>query len=166
MSFTDNSLILCKIIRQAIEKGALRKAVLSKPTDKTLIKAVLSPINLSGESCAQLELFHKDNKATHKNFRLSESFEEELAPMLSQFSQINVLTSLGDCSNVFLPTNERDVFRKVLYGKLALAHFGYSVYFPVNKYLTKILCRRLIFRGYNRSVSHFTVRLYIFTQKL
>ena len=97
MSFTDNSLTLCKIIRQAIEKGALRKAVLSKPTDKALIKAVLSPINLGGESCAQLELFHKDNKATHKNFRLSESFEEELAPIISQFAQINVLTALGDC---------------------------------------------------------------------
>ena len=50
------------------EKNLLKKAVLSKPLDKTLQKTVLTKRVISKKDALQAESFHKDNKATHKNY--------------------------------------------------------------------------------------------------
>ena len=90
---------LCEIITLAASKGALRKAVFSKSTDKTLVKAVVSVISLGGELCLQAEYFHKDNKATHKNASLSGNAQTLLSDMAESFSQVNVITTLGECEH-------------------------------------------------------------------
>ncbi len=88
---------LSDVILLAASKGTLRKAVFSKPADPTLVKAVVSAITVSGVLCLQAEYFHKDNKATHKNASVSDGARELLQDMAKEFSQINALTSEGEC---------------------------------------------------------------------
>lgn len=86
---------LVQIIGLAAERGALKKATLSKPLDKTVVRAVLSVKRISDKRVLQLETFLADNKAVHKNIPLEEV--ETLAPILDGFLQVNVITTAGDC---------------------------------------------------------------------
>ena len=70
---------LCKLIIIASEKGLLKKAVFSKSADKYIVKAVASIRTIGAERCIQAELFHSDNKATHKNFSMSEVDARDLS---------------------------------------------------------------------------------------
>ena len=88
---------LSRLIILAADKKALRKAVFSKPTDKSIVKAVMSPITLGGAPCLQLEYFHSDNKATHKNISLDQDSAPLIETIIGAFCQVNVLTVLGDC---------------------------------------------------------------------
>ena len=73
------------------EKNLLKKAVLSKPNDKSLQKAVLTKRIISQREALQAEAFHKDNKATHKNYFLDGLNENSLAELFSEFKQINLI---------------------------------------------------------------------------
>ena len=90
---------LCRLIIIAANKKLLRKAVFSKPTDKDIIKAVLSCVTIANNDCLQVEYFHKYNKVTHKNIQLSAHTDSlpEVCDMIDAFGQINVLTAVGDC---------------------------------------------------------------------
>ena len=55
---------LIQIITLAAEKGALKKVTLSKPTDKTLLRAVLTVKRIGDRRMFQLERFLADNNAT------------------------------------------------------------------------------------------------------
>ena len=86
---------LCKLIITASEKGLLKKAVFSKSLDKYTVKAVASTRTIGAEKCIQVELFHSDNKATHKNFSATDV--EGLSDFAAGFGQINVISALGEC---------------------------------------------------------------------
>ena len=86
---------ICKLITIASEKGLLKKAVFSKSADKYTPKAVASTRTIGAERCVQVELFHSDNKATHKNFSVSDA--EGLSDFAAGFGQINVISALGEC---------------------------------------------------------------------
>ena len=88
---------LCDVILVAAKKSSLKKAVFSKPADKNIIKAVLTPVLIGGKPYLQAEYFHKDNKATHKNIALSDSALTPLLEMTEAFSQVNVITPVGEC---------------------------------------------------------------------
>ncbi len=88
---------LCDVILVAARKSCLKKAVFSKPADKNIIKAVLTPVLIGGKPYLQAEYFHKDNKATHKNIPLSDSALTPLLEMTEAFSQVNVITPVGEC---------------------------------------------------------------------
>ena len=88
---------LCALILLSIRKNALRRAVFSKPRDKSLQKMVLSLAVVSNRPCLQAEYFHKDNKAKHQNFPLSEDTETTLLKLTEDFSQINLLCIGGEC---------------------------------------------------------------------
>ena len=76
----------------------LKKAIFSKPLDKTVIKANVSLREIGGRLALQTEFFHKDNKATHKNTYFdSDNVLEYLTELSQGFAQINLLTTLGDC---------------------------------------------------------------------
>ena len=85
------------MILLSARKGALRKAVFSKSKDKTIIKAVMSPITLGDNLCLQAEFFHADNKATHKNIPLDDKAVDVIANMVLDFGQVNVISSVGEC---------------------------------------------------------------------
>ena len=86
---------LIQIITLAAERGALKKVTLSKPTDKTLLRAVLTVKRIGDKRMFQLERFLTDNKATHKNFSLED--KDTLSSLLDGFLQVNVITTAGDC---------------------------------------------------------------------
>lgn len=88
---------LADIIVSAARKNALRKAVFSKPDDKSLQKAVMSVKMLGGAPCLQLEYFRTDNKATHRNIPLGDASAPLILEIIGAFSQINVLSPLGEC---------------------------------------------------------------------
>ena len=81
----------------AADKRLLKKAVCSKPFDKTLQKTVITLKSIGGSPALQAELFHKDNKVTHKNFPLAALSENELSEFLSAYMQINIICSVADC---------------------------------------------------------------------
>ena len=89
---------LAELIVRSANLGALKKAVFSKPQDKALIRAVLTLRQINGRRALQFESFHADNKATHKNLFLDDSSVlAELVSFSGGFSQINLLTTAGDC---------------------------------------------------------------------
>ncbi len=110
---------LCTLIITASQKHLLRKAVLSKPSDVTLQKAVITEKIISSRPSLQIEFFHKDNKVTHKNLSFDLLDAETLYQLSQGFSQINLLTVVGDteyrCSNSGNATliNDKKLERKL-----------------------------------------------------
>ena len=91
----QNASLLLRLIEKSAATETLKKAVFSKSTGGETVKAVVSLKNISGETLLQIESFHKDNKAKHKNVRLDEA--EPILDLIGSFSQINLLTTAGDC---------------------------------------------------------------------
>ena len=54
------------VIIKSAEKRLLKKAVLSKPTESTVTRTVITLKNISGHDMLQMEQFCSDNKALHK----------------------------------------------------------------------------------------------------
>ena len=93
----EKILKISSLILLSAEKNVLKKAILSKPLDKTIQKTVLTKRIISKKDALQAETFHKDNKATHKNIFLDTVDSVALAELLSEFKQINLITALGEC---------------------------------------------------------------------
>ena len=93
----EKILKISSLILLSAEKNVLKKAILSKPLDKTIQKTVLTKRIISKKDALQAETFHKDNKATHKNLFLNTVDSVALAELLSEFKQINLITALGEC---------------------------------------------------------------------
>ncbi|MBE6596718.1 MAG: SAM-dependent methyltransferase [Ruminococcaceae bacterium] len=96
MNTNENAKSLGELILLAAQKKALKKAVFSKPTDKTVLKMVITLRNIGSQETLQAEYFHTDNKAKHKNIPLAEAYDE-FQTIIPAFSQINLLTTAGDC---------------------------------------------------------------------
>ena len=95
---TDEKLIkISSLILLSAEKSLLKKAILSKPLDKTIQKTVLTKRQISKKDALQAETFHKDNKATHKNLFLNELNTDIFCALLCEYNQINLITSVGEC---------------------------------------------------------------------
>lgn len=87
---------LATLIALAADKGVLKRVALSKPQDAGIVRAVITQRMIGGRPMLQLESFHKDNKAKHRNF---EANDATLADELARYGQVNVLTTIagGDC---------------------------------------------------------------------
>ena len=83
-----------KLVSLCGEKKALKKAVLSKPDDKAIIKIVITRKVIGGKDVLQCEKFTADNKAYHQN--ISPSDIDALALLIKDFSQINLISTVGD----------------------------------------------------------------------
>ena len=83
------------LISAAAEKGAIKKAVLSKSTNAATVKCTLTLRRVSGKTVLQAETFCADNKALHENITPNDT--ERLLILASAWGQINLLTTLGDC---------------------------------------------------------------------
>lgn len=93
----EKLLKISSLILLSAEKNLLKKAILSKPTVKSIQKTVLTKRIISKRNALQAETFHKDNKATHKNLFLDETTENSLCELLCDFKQINLITPIGEC---------------------------------------------------------------------
>ena len=83
------------LILSAAQKGALKKAVLSKPTDAANVKCTLTLRLVGGKTVLQAETLRADNKAMHENIAPDDA--NRLLEVVSSWAQINLLTTLGDC---------------------------------------------------------------------
>ena len=81
----------------AAKKNILKKLVFSKPSDKTIIKMVITPKAIGGKGVLQAEYFHKDNKVTHKNIVIDEKTSDALFELSEAFSQINLICNGCEC---------------------------------------------------------------------
>ena len=88
---------LAQLIVFASNKRKLRKAIFSKPQDKSLLKAVLTLKGSSQKNYLQIEFFHKDNKVTHKNLPCDDSAVSALFDFSADYAQINLICSVGEC---------------------------------------------------------------------
>ncbi len=86
---------LSDLVVIAFNKKALKKIILSKPHAVDEIKSVITSKIITSNMVLQLETFSKDNKAYHRNIR--ENFKKELLRIFRNYSQINVITTVGDC---------------------------------------------------------------------
>lgn len=96
IELTDkNALSLLRLIEKSAQTETLKKAVFSKPAGDEIVKANVTLKAVRGETVLQIESFHSDNKAKHKNIKIGEN--EELSALIDSFSQINLITTAGDC---------------------------------------------------------------------
>ncbi len=86
---------IVELISAAAEKGALKKAVLSKSADAASVKCTLTLRLVGGKTVLQAETLRSDNKALHENIALNDLLR--LGEIASPWAQINLLTTLGDC---------------------------------------------------------------------
>lgn len=87
----------CELILLSTEKSVLKKAVLSKPQDKSIIKTVVSPKLIKNEVHLQAESFMKDGKALHRNISTTNDAISLLREITEDFFQINIITTEGEC---------------------------------------------------------------------
>lgn len=87
----------CSALLCAGENQVLKKAVLSKSKDKSIVKTVLTLKSISGRICLQAESFFSDNKAKHENIALEDGAHARLCEMLESYLQANLITTLGEC---------------------------------------------------------------------
>ena len=84
-----------ELISAAAQNGTLKRAVLSKPDDRATVKCVITLRKIGKSIAAQAETFRADNKALHENIPLDGI--ARLTELISGFSQVNLLTTVGDC---------------------------------------------------------------------
>ena len=90
-------LSLGELIVSAQKHAVLRKAIFSKPADKSVKRAVLTPRLIGGKTVLQLETFTADNKALHRNLDpTSEDCTSTLVSLATDYAQINVITTAGE----------------------------------------------------------------------
>ena len=84
------------LISYIIENRILKKLVLSKSTDKEILRTTGRLIEIKGEVYLALESFMADGKAIQKNFPEKEAAEKlcELIPL--EYKQVNIITTQGD----------------------------------------------------------------------
>jgi hypothetical protein len=97
MERNENLLKICELILLSASARKLKKAVFSKPSDKTILRSVITLRAIGGKAALQAELFHKDNKVTHKNFSLESTTTNTLAEFAHDYMQINLICEGADC---------------------------------------------------------------------
>ena len=85
---------LTELISLAATKRFLKKAVLSKPADKDILRAVATLFEKSGEVFLQIETFKKDGKALHKNILPSDT--DALCAVIAGYAQVNLIGDGAD----------------------------------------------------------------------
>ena len=85
---------LISSLNTAINGATLKKLVLSRPSDKTVIRTEGRIYNKDG-IFLQLETFKTDGKALHVNVPSSEA-AERVSAMLGEYRQLNLITTGGD----------------------------------------------------------------------
>lgn len=88
---------LKEIIKNVIDKRILQKMTLSKPTDKSIIRATARLIEIKGELNLALETFYTDGKAIQKNYPASLAPDHIASLIPESFKELNIMTTGGNC---------------------------------------------------------------------
>ena len=97
-----------EILSQVIENQSLTKLTLSKPTDKTVLRATGRLTQIKGELYVTLERFYTDGKARHENIPAQQAAGALAALIPEQFREMNILTTGGGMPGADLEIGESD----------------------------------------------------------
>ena len=121
---------LASLTMLAASSEALKKLVLTEPTDKDTLRAVGTLRLIGGKLCLQMERFTRDGKARHENIPASVEGEAQLALYLADFARANLLTAVGDTElrrnkrGEFLLLGAEKLRRKLTNGHTATVEIG------------------------------------------
>lgn len=87
-----------KIIQQVTDDRTMKKIVLSRPSDRTIIKTTASFFEKSGQLFIQFETLHTDGKATHINISAPEAADYTESIFKENYSQADIITTGGSCT--------------------------------------------------------------------
>ncbi len=87
---------LSSLVELANKSRTLKKLVFSKPVDKSIVKVVCELHKIGENVVFQAQTHQKDNKVIYKNYNTAD-FIRDLPAFCAGFSQINLITSLGEC---------------------------------------------------------------------
>ncbi|MBQ9098988.1 MAG: SAM-dependent methyltransferase [Clostridia bacterium] len=88
---------LASLCLLAARTETLKKLIFSRPNDGDINRATGVLCRVGGQVVLQIETLHSDHKATHENLPLNRETEDILSVRFTRFSQINLLTTGGDC---------------------------------------------------------------------
>ena len=107
---------IISIFTRTLENACLKKAVFSKPSDKSIVRAVARVFaKKDGESFLQLEIFTSDNKALHKNLSIGEAPEYLAELALTQYAQTNIVAANGECEIKISKKGKIFISDKIIY---------------------------------------------------
>lgn len=86
-----------KTVSYVFGNRILKKLVLSKSVDKNILRITGRLIEIKGEVYLALESFLADGKAIQKNIPLKDAAEKITQLVPSEFKQMNIITTMGDC---------------------------------------------------------------------
>ena len=101
------------VISYVIENKILQKLVLSKSTDKKIVRAIACLTIVKGETCIAVETFYTDGKAIQKNYSISDGIELLSGFIPDSFKQMNIITSGGNCEVMASKKNKITVIDKI-----------------------------------------------------
>ncbi|MHB1154219.1 MAG: class I SAM-dependent methyltransferase [Eubacteriales bacterium] len=87
-----------KIIQQVTDDRTMKKIVLSRPSDKTIIKTTATLFEKNGQLFVQSETLHTDGKATHVNISAPEAADYIERIFKEDFGQADIITTGGSCT--------------------------------------------------------------------
>lgn len=91
----DSKSVLTESLSKLFEKNAVRRMILSKPQDKSVVRGELRPTSIRGEVFLQIVRQMKDGKALHQNIPVAES-TACIEMLLAEFRQWNIFTEAGE----------------------------------------------------------------------
>ena len=108
------------IFKRVIESSCLKKAIFSKPSDKSTVRTVARIFAANdGKRFVQLEVFTFDNKALHKNLSIEEAPLVLSLMATEQFAQTNVIAQNGQCEIKISKKGKIFVSDKIVYSDAA-----------------------------------------------
>ena len=83
------------MLSDTIDSQTLKKLVLSRPADKSILRTEGHLFKKKGETFLQLETFTADSKALHRNIPANEA-ADTLITVFTNYRQLNLITTGGD----------------------------------------------------------------------
>lgn len=92
----DNAARLLSLLDRTISSGTLKKITLSKPLDRSVLRAECRGVTIKNSPFIQCETFTSDGKALHNNIPLREAAAFLAGTLGTQYRQMNIMTTGGD----------------------------------------------------------------------
>ena len=86
---------MAELIALSATRGALKKAVFSKPDDAAVQRTVITLRRIGGRVMMQAESLLTDHKAMHENIEITDV--QRLEVLTESYGQINLITTVGAC---------------------------------------------------------------------
>ncbi len=85
------------IILYVLKNKLLKKLILSKSVDKTVLRAQGRLVEIKNKPHLAIETFYADGKAIQKNYPIEGGAEVLCGLMPEKYKQLNIITTSGDC---------------------------------------------------------------------